>query len=316
MTGGHRPGSVSVGILAIATTIAVASVLGLAAFAGQWTARRGAAHPSRGEPAARVHALGPLRVTVPTEWRELPVRAAGLRGIEPQSALVFDPAPGLSARAVLMLKSLESGTSPSLLPTPLVDATRSSPGPPRVVRLDGRRAWMYTAVPAKRAPDTMDITVLPTTAGVMSVVCVAPRLAFAAAVSCASDLRIALDGARPLRPTIDLAFRLRLREVAPGLDGERVTQRLALSRARTPVAQARAARRLAAVHARAAGSLAPFARGGAATELVALLRNASREYDAMASSVVARDRGAYARASRAIDDADHRLTHRIELGAS
>jgi hypothetical protein len=304
-----------VGVLAIATAIAVAALLGLAALAGQWSARRGAAHSSRGETAARMHALGPLRVTVPSEWRQLPVHAAGLRGTEPKSTLVFDTAPGLSARAVLMLESLASVIPPSLLPTPLLDAAGSSPGRPRAVRLDGRRSWMYTAVPARRTADTMDITVLPTTAGVMSVACAAPRLAFAGAVSCASDLRIVLDGARALRPTIDLAFRLRLPEVAPRLDSERVTQRMALSRARTPAAQARAARRLAAAHARAAGSLAPLARGGAATELVALLRESSREYDALARSVAARDRGAYERASRAIDDADDRLAHRIGSAA-
>jgi hypothetical protein len=68
---------------------------------------------------------------------------------------------------------------------------------------------------------------------------------------------------------------------------------------------------VAVAHARAARALAPFARGGEATEVVALLRASSREYDALARSVAAQDRGAFERASREIDEADDRLALRL-----
>jgi hypothetical protein len=87
-----------------------------------------------------------------------------------------------------------------------------------------------------------------------------------------------------------------------------VKQRATLSQVRTPRAQARAARRLAVQHAWAARALAPFVGSDATATVVDSLREASRGYEALSRSANARDRAAFARASRAVDEADGRLT--------
>jgi len=166
---------------------------------------------------------------------------------------------------------------------------------------------MYIAVPLRRRDETMEITVLPTTAGVVTIACIAPTLAFSGAAGCASGLGVSLQRARAMRPTPDLGFRLRLGTLGGRLDRERVAQRATLSRVRRPRAQARAARRLAMRHAQAARALAPFVRSGMSAKVVASLREASRGYDELSRSATAHDSAAFAVASRAIDEADDRL---------
>jgi len=241
------------------------------------------------------------------------VSAARITGIENQPTEVFDRTPGLSARAVLTVASPGSPISPSLLPKALRDAADRPPGRPTTVRLSGQRAWLYHAVPVRRSNETMELTVLPTTAGLVAIACLAPRLAFAAAGGCASELELTLQRGRALRPTDELGFRLQLRGVAADLDRERVADRASLRRSRTPRAQASAARQLAAAHARAAEALAPFARSDAAARVVASLRAASGGYEALSRSATADDRAAFAQARRAIDESDRRLT--LTLGA-
>jgi len=235
------------------------------------------------------------------------VSAAGITGIEGQPTLVFDPAPGLSARVVLTVAPLDSAASPTLLPKPLRDAAERPPGRPRPVRLDARRAWLYSSVPVRRGEETMDITVLPTTAGVVAIACLAPRFTFSAAAGCESALRLTLHRARAMVPAQDLGFKLRLGDVARGLNQERVEQRVTLRQARTPRAQALTARQLAAAHAQAARALAPLARRGTTARVVASLRNSSSAYENLSRSATTKDRAAFVLASRAIDEADDRL---------
>jgi len=287
--------------------MSAAAILLVAALAGHWAAGgNGEQRPRPGAP-GRAPALGPLRIAPPTEWRRLPASAAGIKGIDKLPTQVFDRASGLSSRAVLTFAPLDATATASLLPKPLQDAAARPLGRPRAVRLDGRRAWLYFAVPVRRTSETMEITVLPTTAGVLAIACVAPTLAFSAAAGCASALDLTLQRARALRPTDDLGFRVRLGAIAGRLDRERVERRAALSRVRTRRAQGRAAHRLAVGHERAARSLAPFVAGDTTAEVVASLRDASRGYDDLERSAAADDRAAFSRASRAIDAADDRL---------
>ena len=154
----------------------------------------------------------------------------------------------------------------------------------------------------------MEITVLPTTAGVLAIACLAPRFTFSAAAGCETALRLTLNRARALVPAHDLGFKLRLGDVARRLDQVRVEQRVTLRRARTPRAQALTARRLAAAHAQAARALAPLARRGTTARVVALLRRSSSAYGKLSRSATTKDRATFVLASRAIDEADDRLT--------
>lgn len=299
----------------VVVVVAATAALGLAAAAGLWAARHDAAPRSRIESSTRASALGPVRVSTPAEWRPLPTRASGFRRIAAQPTLVFEPAPGLLARAVLTIAPLDSTDSASLVPQPMREAAARPLELPRAVRLDGRAAWLYSAVPVG-AGETMDVTVLPTTGGVVAIACRAPKLASAAAAGCASGVRLDLHRAPPLRPTGDLGFRLRLGGVARRLDQQRVVHRARLQQARRPRAQARAARRLAGAHAQAARALAPFARSGAAARAVALLHASSRAYDRLSRSATAGDGAAFRRAARSIDAVDGRLRSTYEAFSS
>lgn len=305
MTPERRSGAGSAASLAVGAVLA--AVLVLAALAGRWAARDSALPRSRTWASEQAPALGPLRIAAPPPWRRLPASAAGFKGIDKLPTQVFDRASGLSSRAVITVASVDSTASPSLIPKPLHDAAARPFGRPRAVRLDGRRAWLYLAVPIRSADETMEITVLPTTAGVVAIACVAPTLAFSGAAGCASALDLTLQRARALRPTADLGFRFRLGAIAGRFDRERVEHRAMLSRARTPRAQARAAHRLAVGHERAARALAPLVGTDTTAEVVASLRDASRRYEDLKRSAAADDRAAFSLAARAIEAADHRL---------
>jgi hypothetical protein len=306
MKSGRRSGAVSTASLAVGA--AAAAIVGLSALGGRWAAGDDAAPHSRIEGSLREPALGPVQLAVPPEWRRLPARAAGIAGIEKLPTQVFDRASGLSARTVVAVAPLESTASPSLIPEPLQAAAARPPGRPRAVRLDGRPAWTYVAAPVRRGDEMMEVTVLPTTAGVVAIACIAPTLALSAAADCASELELTFRRARAIRPAPDLGFRFRIGTIARRLDRERVEQRATLARVRTPRAQARAAHRLAVQHAGAARALAPFARSDTTVRVVASLREASRGYEQLSRSATADDRAAFALASRAIDEADDRLT--------
>jgi hypothetical protein len=152
-------------------------------------------------------------------------------------------------------------------------------GPRRAAWLAGHPAWRYGRV-----------TLLPTTAGVLALAC----------DRCAEGVT-GVSGAIALAPSPDLAFRLRLPGVLARLDGERVSARAALRRARTRRAQASAARALAAAYRRATGVLEPLA-GPAQRPVVAALTGLAGAYDRLARADsparYAAARGAVAAAER------------------
>ncbi|MGH2949876.1 MAG: hypothetical protein ACRDPC_27050, partial [Solirubrobacteraceae bacterium] len=252
-----RPGARSFAAAAGAAAVVVAGLTG-------WLVG-GASDPAPrpSEPAA-LTTLGPATFAVPPSWT--PARKR-----RPVGVRSFATAPGLPARALI---SFAPATGRSLVPPGLLAGLEGDLGRPRRDRLAGLAAWTYGPIQSKRT--LIQMTIVPTAAGVLGVACTAPMETWNVASGCGADVRaLSFDGTRPLKPAADVAFRLRLRPVMGKLDTRRVRGRAALRRKASRPA---AARRLARAHARAASTLAPLAPSGAPARLVGALRRDARAY--------------------------------------
>ena len=143
----------------------------------------------------------------------------------------------------------------------------------------GHAAWRYQELElaGKRL---LQMTVAPTTAGVITVACIGPAVSWVAAAGCANEpSRAALAGAVPLRPARDLAFLAGLAAVLDHLGDRRATLRKRLRGATTRRGQARLAARLGRAHARAGAHLVPLTQGLAGPrDVTRSLRAVSRSY--------------------------------------
>lgn len=270
----------------------VAGIVGLvlAAAVGWWL---GGASREVPPPVAAdtIAAVGGLRLELEAGW--VPADAAPLV----DGAQAFAPSPGLSARALLVHGEAVDAT---LVPAALRAELPGGLGAPQRATLGGLAAWRYG--PLRDRSHMIEVTVAPTTGGMLAVACSAPSAAWSAAVDCADGVHaVSSEDVRTLAPAPDLALRLRAGPVLERLDARRVT-----GRANT------AWRPLAAAHRRAATSLAPFAAPGPGLELVNALRDGARAYDALAAAGRKRPRviaarGAVARAESALAGALRRL---------
>lgn len=312
----RRPAWVGPGLVALLVVVGVAGVI-VAAVAG-W--RAGSA-PTARTPAvsgdSQAVRLGPADLTVPHAWTRVNPARAGVSRLDPSPTLAFQIVPGLSGHALV---SLAAPADRSLIPSSLRRVLKATPGRPRPNVLAGHRAWSYLTVATRPRDTLMDITVVPTSAGVLAVACAASRPVFVAVAGCEQDVQgISLRGARVLAPAPDLAFTLRAGAAFERLRRLRDLGYRALRAARTPVAQAQALQEVGTAYADAAGGLSPLASGdGAATGLVAAMRGAAAAYQFAGSAAAAgastsygtgraRVRTAEARVAAALD----RVTHGV-----
>jgi len=288
-------------VLVVAGVALVA--LAAAAFAGWWAGRVTAdSEPEpAGSAAVRTLELGRATVSVDGEWTAAR-RVPGLPAPAPRRAAAFMPVAGIAAYALVSFSAIDH---PSLLPAGLRGVLDEPPRAPVRGVLLGRPAWRYPGLTIGGRRRTMDVTVLATTAGALTVACIAPIEVANAIPGCSSGVaRVTLSGgARWVKPA-GLVRRGRGAAVVERLDRERVTARAALGRAKTGAAQARLAGRLAAIHRRAAAELG--ARRALAS-VASALDGAAAAYDTLAAAALAGDRNRYARAGKAVDRADAAL---------
>jgi hypothetical protein len=284
---------------------AALAAIALAVLAGAWIGQQ-AGSGGRAAPAAtRDVDIGPARLLVPADWRRAPLRGAGIAGLDPAGTAVFTPYSGAPSQAIVTLAPIDD---PSLLPGALRAVTAGAASPAQTTRLAGRPAWLYSDLRTASGDRTMDVTVLPTTAGVIAVACVSPTAWSAAGGECAAPVQgVGLRGAGTLVPSRDLALRLRLPRVLDALDAVRVRAREELRRAATPPAQARWARKLARADRAAAASLRTVA-GTAGADLLRSLSGAARAYSQLALAAMIGSPDAFSAARSAIDRAEAGLT--------
>jgi hypothetical protein len=151
----------------------------------------------------------------------------------------------------------------------------------------------------------MELSVVPTTAGLLLVGCTAPAAWTASMTGCAAGvLRIA--GAGAAAPSPELAARWALPGALARLNAARRAGRAALHAARAPHGQARAARRIARAHRAARARLEPLLPPRSRDAIVALRRSTSA-YDDLARAAAAADPGRYASAGARARRADAAL---------
>ena len=269
-----------------------ALVAGLAALAvagagGWWLG--GLSHaPAPAAAPDTVAAVGDLRLALDPHW----VPAAPERHVA--GARAYEPAPGLPARALLV-----SGppADPSLVPAALRSTLPDRLPAPRETTLGALPAWTYG--PVRTGRRLLEVTVAPTTGGVLAVACSAPPASWNVALGCAEGVRaVSSADADALAPAADLAYRQASGPALRTLDRERVAGRRAI--ARRPAAAAA----LADAHRTAAADLEPFVTAGPPADAVAALRDAARGYATLAAGP---GRTRFIAARRAVARADAAL---------
>jgi hypothetical protein len=270
----HRWGRREQTIAAAVAGIAVGVLAG--ALAGRSLA------PQESPAATRVVRAGEARLLVPADWNPATLGSSGVVGLDARSAVAMEPLRGVPARMIAVLAPADH---PSLIPRALRELFAAPPPRPRAGRLAGWPAWHYPPRAARLRDSTVEVTVTPTTRGVLAVACVSPVAVIAA--GCTSAVQGAsVVGAAPLVPSRSVALAFRLSAALRRLDRARVDDRAALERARSQAAQAAAARRLANAYSVAVKAVRERAGGGAAS-LVERLATAGRAYAHL--SVAARD---------------------------
>jgi hypothetical protein len=282
--------------------LALAVVAGVAL--GRIVGPRGGTTPA----ATRDVDVGAARLVVPGDWRTARLRSAGIPGLDPATTAVLSPYSGAPARAIVMMAPIDD---PSLLPHALRAAAAGVVPQHGTTRLAGRPAWLYSDLLSAPGDRTMDITVMPTSAGVLAVACVAPITWSSAGGDCASMVQaVGVRGAGTLAPSADLALRVRLQRALTTLDAVRVRARAGLGRAATPAAQASWARELASANGAAAASLRPVA-GAAGKPLLRRLSDTAHAYSRLALAATAGARNAFSSARHAVDRAEARLSQSV-----
>ena len=250
----------------------------VAALAG-WGVARALRSPTPDAAAASsAITLGPASLKVPASWTAINAASAGIPGFDSTSTRAFTIEDGLGQRAFV---TLAAPADRWLIPSSLRRELRPPFGAPIPTFLGGYAAWSYSRVSTTRPDVVMDVTVLPTTVGVLAVACTSGP-AVGAPSECDQDVeRLFVSGAHVLRPTRETAFRLAMSPVLARLQDDRAAVEPKLIAARDGGAQARALQAFGEAYAAAARRLDPLAPPpGRAATLVASLHGAARAYRA------------------------------------
>ena len=287
----------------MAAGLAVALV---AAVGGWFVADRIAADPATPDaPVAKLLDAGAARLKVSSGW-EKAARPPALPGLT--GAPAWTPYAGL---ATTVSVALVPADDPALVPAALVKEADGGLPKPEKARVVGLEARAYRGV---RTGDTvLDVYAIPTTRGVLTLVCAARSGGPEAPTWCLNGLdQITVAGARPITADAGTAYRMRAPAVMKDLDAVRVRERVALRRAKGPVGQRRAARTLWKAYGDAAGELSVLApKGEPPARVVSSLRDTARAYRGLGDAAQRRSRRAWARARTVVAKAETTLKKRI-----
>jgi hypothetical protein len=271
-----------------------------------WGAARALRAPSQGAAeASRTVSIGPARLKVPTSWTAIAPTSAGIPGLDAASTSAFSIEDGLGRHAVV---TFGAPADRRLIPSSLRPELRAPFGAPTPTFLAGYPAWSYPSVSTVRPNVVVQLTVLPTTAGVLAVACPS-RSAVAAPSECDQDVdQLFVSGAHLLRPAPETAFQLAVSPVLTQLQQDRAAIQPRLTAARDGGAQAQALQAFGEAYAAAGRLLEPLAPpSGRAATLVASLRGAARAYRAAGTAASIGAFGDYSVARAAVKAAESRV---------
>jgi hypothetical protein len=272
---------------------------------GGWGLARALQSQSRDAAGApRIMTLGFGRLKVPPNWTAITPARAGIPGLDPASTRAFRIDDGLGRHAFV---TLAPPADHWLIPSSLRPALRPPLGAPVPAFLAGYPAWSYSNVATTRPNVAMELTVVPTTAGVLGVACTS-RLVVGPS-GCDLDVKqIFVSAARVLRPTADTAFRLAVSPVLTRLQDDRAAIERQLNAAGDAGAQALALDAFGKAYTTAARGLDRFApRPGPAATLVASLDSAGRAYRAAGTAASIGAFGDYSVARAAVRAAESKV---------
>jgi hypothetical protein len=280
----------------------IAAILGIAiAAALGWMlgGRLTAEPPVATAPNDQLASLGPLRFDVDGSWA--PVAATGRTGV--RDVAVFAPVAGLPGRTWIARAPADDQT---LVPAGIQARLARPLGTPQRAPVAGHAAWSYGTLPL-RSGGSLELTVLPTTGGVVLVGCEAATSWWSTVAGCSRSVR-AIGGATALKPAANLPFRAHVGKVVRVLNRKRLWAERALLRARTPGGQRAAALRLARAHRAAAAALAPLVpKRGRAADVVRRLGTSAAAYHALGYAAGRHWRARYAAARKRAHRADAAL---------
>ncbi|HKG63576.1 MAG TPA: hypothetical protein VKB28_05890, partial [Solirubrobacteraceae bacterium] len=270
---------------------------------GVWAGQHAAPAKSPAPAQVRQVSAGPGQLTVPSSWEPARLSAAGLRDLTPAKSAALSLGAGVPG---WMVATIAPADHPSLVPLVLRRLLQDPLPPGRETRFGGRGAWLYAGV-ATRGGRALDLTVQPTTGGVLTVACISRDDAPPARTLCGGAVTSAsVREATTLAPGPSAALALGLAPRVEALDRRRVTMRAKLARAESAGAQERLARRLAGAHADAAEALAPLA-GTAGAPLINSLRTVASAYARLATAAAGGSNAAFSASRRDLDAEESRL---------
>ena len=244
--------------------------------------------------------LSPLR-----GWAESP-SFPRLAGIEFRTPLVLEE----RASGMRLVAGVLPATSPTLLPPEFVRQLRAPAGPPDTITLGTRlKAYYYAGLTPAGSQGLVDVYVVPTTAGVATIACIAGPGLVAPFYDCSRNAAtLNLRSGRPLRLGPDAAFRQRLPAAMSALEAARQRARAPLT-TRVPAQQAAAASSVAATYQAQAASLAPLAPPARpwSRALVRELADAGRAYRSVAAALRSKDAGAFSLGQDAVHAHERRI---------
>ena len=290
--------------------MAVGLAVALAAGLGGWAvADRIAADPATAPSTEKVLAAGPARLKVSTGWAKA-TRAPVLPGLD--NAPAYMPYSGLTTTVSVALVPADSA---SLVPAALVEKADGGLPKAETAKVVGLSARAYRGV--RTGDSVLDIYAIPTTRGVLTLICTARSGAEASPTWCLEGLdQITVEGARPITLNDATAYRMRAPAAMKALDGVRVRERVALRRAKGPVGQERAAGALRKAYFAAADELAPLAAKGEPSEaVVAALRDAGRAYRKLGVAADHRSKRGWKRARSEVAKVEKSLKARVAATA-
>jgi hypothetical protein len=211
---------------------------------------------------------------------------------------------------------VKQAANSALLPAAFLQALGLDAGelPPRqAVRLADNKieAYRYANLRPKGIEKPLTLYTAPTSAGVATVACVDPS---ADCESIANTLKLTGATAFPVGPS--KAYASTLSKALGGLDKKVQSGRKALRSAKTPKAQAAAAKQLSAAHKSASSTLSKAgvspADAAANQELASALKQTGDAYGKLASAASSGNKGAYAKASRKVQTSEAAVARALQ----
>ncbi len=202
-----------------------------------------------------------------------------------------------------------------LLPPAFVELLLRTPRR-EAVRLGSLAGFRYRDLKHRRSSGSLTIYAVPTTAGVATIACLAPVPDSETLVRCESvATTLALRGAEALPLGPNQRYAAAVNTALTSLEAQRSEGRRALSEARTPAAQARAADQLAIAYRAAAAGLGRAGPGPIEEpyhrSILATLARAAEGYGALAEAAGAHRRLAYDRAAAQVERAEDGLDRSV-----